>query len=468
MFVLACAALAPADTIRLKSGRTIVADRVREKNGRVYYEIGDNSYAIPKSLVESIESSEPAAVPPNPKSPPASGRMAPPVKTPQPPPVPRQDGAPVVIRDGQVDTDALAALERAGDAEATAAGLFAAGRHEYSRGDRERARAYFERAVKLAPDNPDYLTQYATVLVQLGKGAEAIPLAERATRLAVNPADAFTVLGFACYTADRASDAITAWGRALELRPDPTVQRFLEKAQRELQTEAKFSHTDSGHFSVRYEGDSTTDGLRDQVQQTLEADYRDLVRQLGIEPQGSIAVALYTDQAFFDVTQAPAWIGALNDGKLRIPIQGLTAITPDLARVLKHELAHSFINQAARGRCPQWLHEGIAQLMEPKTLGPTRGARLAELYRQGAQIPLNRLEAPFLTLSPFEAVLAYDEALGAAEYIRDTNGMERLSEVLVRIGDGSSTETALRSTMHAGYFDLEQRVGRYLVAKYGK
>ena len=32
------------------------------------------------------------------------------------------------------------------------------------------------------------------------------------------------------------------------------------------------------------------------------------------------------------------WAGAMNDGKLRIPIRGVNAMTPELARVLKHEL----------------------------------------------------------------------------------------------------------------------------------
>ena len=81
--------------------------------------------------------------------------------------------------------------------------------------------------------------------------------------------------------------------------------------------------------------------------------------------------SLYTGQAFFDVTQAPSWTGAVNDGKLRIPIEGVGSITPELAHVLKHELAHSFINQISAGRCPQWLHEGIAQALEPKPVSYT-------------------------------------------------------------------------------------------------
>ena len=49
------AAAASADTIHLKNGRTILADHVRENGNRYEYDIGDDSYAIPKSSVERVE-----------------------------------------------------------------------------------------------------------------------------------------------------------------------------------------------------------------------------------------------------------------------------------------------------------------------------------------------------------------------------------------------------------------------------
>ncbi|HEX9120781.1 MAG TPA: tetratricopeptide repeat protein [Terriglobales bacterium] len=462
--LLACSALMSADTIYLKNGRTIFADKVTENGPRVYYEVGDDAYAIPKTLVDHIEAG--GAPPPRSASP----------STPKPADVPNVSGSIVgsdavalkIIKDGRVDSEALAALERAGSAEQAAAGFFLAGRHEFERGDRERARFYLDRALSFAPQNDVILVSYASVLIQLGRPADAIPLAERATRTAPNSADAWMILGFADYSADRLPQAVIAWKRSLALRPDDNLQKYLARAQRELTTESEFSQADSGHFSFHYEGATTSADLRQQVQTSLENSYSDLVRDLGISPRQNISVSLYTNQAFFDVTEAPSWIGALNDGKLRIPIQGLSAVTPDLARVLKHELAHSFINQVSLGRCPQWLNEGIAQLVEPKQLGPTRGRRLAELYRDGHQIPLATLERSFLSFSPFEAILAYDESLAAAEYVRDTYGIGELRSILERLGDGSSTETSLRVTIHSGYSDLEDQIARHLYLKYGK
>src|SRR5262249_7872027 len=152
--------------------------------------------------------------------------------------------------------------------------------------------------------------------------------------------------------------------------------------------EANYTERDTGRFTLRYEGSATKDSLRQQIVGVLDRDYTELSGDLDIEPRQNIPVILYTEQAFFDVTQAPTWTGALNDGKLRIPVRGIDYVTPDLARVLKHELTHSFVNQASAGRCPQWLNEGIAQMEEGRTLNG-RGQRLAQLYKNKSQISLN-------------------------------------------------------------------------------
>lgn len=469
--ILALALSAWADaTIYLKNGRKISADDAVEKGDTVQYTIGDAQYAIPKSLVDHIENSatQPlsgAAVQP------ASDAGAIVAKLPAPEAGTMPASVAVssrVIHDGKVDDAALAAIEREGNSEQTAAAFFVAGRYEFERGSRDRARFYFERSVSFAPDNDTVLSHYAASLIQLGRAAEALPYAERATRVAPNSADAFTVLGFAYYESNGDVRAITAWKRALELRPDDALKAYLAKAEREEKAESDFRETETGHFVLHFEGSSTSDALRSAVLGELESAYNDLVTQLGGAPRASIPVSLYTNQAFFDVTQAPAWSGAINDGRLRIPVQGLTGVTPELRRVLRHELTHSFINQIAGGRCPQWLNEGIAQLMEPRTIGSTRGPRLAALYAAQQEIPLKNLELSFLNYSPFEAVLAYDESLAAAEYIHDTYGMSELESILRKIGEGNTPEAALRLTIHSNYSDMEDSIGQFLKTKYGK
>jgi hypothetical protein len=133
---------------------------------------------------------------------------------------------------------------------------------------------------------------------------------------------------------------------------------------------------------------------------------------------------------------------------------------------LKHELAHSFINQLSGGRCPPWLHEGIAQLLEPKSLG-SDGRQLAQLFKAQHNIPLNVLEGSFMNFSGGQAYLAYAESLATVAYINDSYGMGDIQRILQLLGQGSSTEAALRATIHSDYGGLESEVGKYLSDKYG-
>jgi hypothetical protein len=134
---------------------------------------------------------------------------------------------------------------------------------------------------------------------------------------------------------------------------------------------------------------------------------------------------------------------------------------------LKHELAHSFINQISAGRCPLWLHEGIAQLLEPKSLG-SDGRQLAQLFKAQRNIPLNGLEGSFMRFSSAEAYVAYAESLAAASYINDSYGMGDIQRILQLLGQGSSTEAALRATIHSDYGQLEFDLAKYLSDKYGE
>lgn len=452
---------APADVIRLKNGRTIWADQVRQLKDKIEYDVGEDTYAIPKSVVDRIDAGGVAPARSN-----AAVRDASDF-TPPPPTFDHEaDVSGKVIHDGKVDTDALDQLERDGKPDLAAAGYFLAGKHEVDRGNMAQAKHYFDLALRLEPNNSTLLTYYAACLLRTGHAAEAVTYAERAVRVDSDSPDALAMLGFAKFAADHTQDAIRAWKKSLKLRPDPVVAQHLERAEREQNAESDFSQHESTHFNLHFEGKQTSESFRRDVLATLESHYDDLVRNLGYSPHNTIAVTLYTEQAFFDVTRAPSWSGAVNDGKLRIPISGMNSMTSDLSRVLKHELTHSFVNQMSNGRCPTWLHEGIAQVEEGKS-SATYGRPLAQLFAAGQEIPYNALEGSFMRFSTPEAVTAYAESLAAVEYIRDTYGMSDIPRILDRLSQGSSMEVALRSTIHADYSQLRDELAKWLKDKYG-
>jgi len=463
VMLLAALGVASADTIHLKNGRVIVADHVRENGSHYEYDLGDDSYAIPKSLVERVDA---GGMPTHTAS--GSGKVAD-LPSFTPADSLANEGAVFVqiVKEGKVDPDVLTSLEGKGNAELSATANFIAGKFEFDHGNIAQSRRYFETALRFQTDNSTILTYYAAVLVRTGSAAQAVPYAQRAVRSAPDSPDAYTMLGYAQFASDHTKEAVSSWKRSLELRPDPAVQQFLAKAQREENVESDFTQHESSHFVLHYEGKQTSEAFRAQIVQALESDYDDLARDLGNPPRDSIVVTLYTEQAFFDVTHAPTWSGAINDGKLRIPVSGLTSMTSELAHVLRHELAHSFITQLSGGRCPPWLHEGIAQLLEPKSLGGD-GRQLAVLFKSQQNIPLNALEGSFINFSGAQAYVAYAESLAAVSYINDTYGMSDIQRILQRLSQGNSTEAALRATLHSDYGQFEADLARYLADKYGE
>ncbi len=456
---LLLAPFSAADIIRLKNGRSIVADSVREDKGRVEYRIGDNTFTISKSLVDKIESGAGTSAPARREELPD---FAPSTELPASPELLAR-----VVRDGRVDTEALARLDSPADPQLAAVAYYTAARHELNYGSADRARLYLERALAHRPDQTAILEYHAAVLLQLRRYSEAAGQAERATRLAPNSADAFALLGFGYFYLEKTAEAVLAWKRSLELRPNAVVQRYLEQAERDLTAEASFGQQESNHFALRYEGRQTSESFRRQLLATLEMHYSTLVRELDLAPRETISVILYTEEAFTDVTRAPAWTGALNDGKLRIPVEGLDSVTGELSRILKHELVHSFVNQITRNRCPVWLNEGVAMALEPRS-SSAQGRQLARLFAAQKHIPLGQLEGSFLRLGQAHASLAYLESLAAVEYIRETYGMSDVVRVLERIGEGSTTEAALRAVVRAGYGRLEEDVAAYLKRTYGE
>lgn len=452
-----------ADTIHLKNGRTIVADHVRENGNHYQYDIGDDSYAIPKSSVDRID----VGGMPAPSSSGAAKVAELPTFIPADSLANESTVLTEIVKEGKVDPSVLGGLEGKGNAELSATANFIAGKFEFEHGNIAQSRQYFENALRFQPENSTILIYYAALLVRTGNAAQALPFAQRAVRVAPESPDAYTMLGYAQFASDRTKEAVASWKRSLDLRPDATVQQFLAKAQREENTESDFAEHESSHFVLHYEGKQTSEALRAQILAALESDYDDLARDLGNPPHDNILVTLYTEQAFFDVTHAPSWSGAINDGKLRIPISGLGSMTPELARVLKHELAHSFITQLSGGRCPHWLHEGIAQMLEPKSLSGD-GHQLSLLFKSQQQVPLNVLEGSFMNFSGSAAYVAYAESLAAVSYINDSYGMGDIQRILQLLSQGSSTEAALRATIHSDYRQLESDLARYLADRYGE
>ena len=449
---------ASADVIHLKNGDLIYAEQVKDTGARIEYQKGYDSYTIPKSVVASVQKSpSPAA---------STTSQSIPAYTPETHAVGEDKFFDQILHTGKVDRGALIQIDSLGNPVETAIAFYIAGKKEFEAGDYASSRHDFETALRNDPQNPAILNFYAALLIKIGNPRQALIYAERAVEQAPDSADAYAVLGYAQYSDEHHREAIHSWKKSIALRPDTSIQQMIARAERETHAESNYTERETGHFLLRYEGAQSSETLRAQILETLESAYKDLSREFGSEPRSSISVVLYTSQAFFDVTRAPGWIGALNDGKIRIPLRGINSVTPGLTRVLRHELTHSFVQQVTLGRCPHWLNEGIAQMLEPKSIN-RGGAFLAQMFKTEREIPLNSLEGGFSNLSAAQADVVYMESLATVGYIRDHYGMSDVLRVLDKLGQGDSIESALRSTIHCDYRQLQQETGEALIHQFG-
>jgi hypothetical protein len=448
---------AAADTILLKNGRRIIASNVIEDGDHVRYETPAGEMSIPKSIVARIDRDNLGYS--------GAGAVAtsvPPVSAPEIDPLRgTEDISRLVIHDDSIDFGYIAQLEgaaRSGGSLAVdkaAAAHYVAAQFLVSKGDTGTAIDHYRQALSFEPDSVPLLLNLAVLYLRQSQFSTALDPLLHAQRISPDSADVAKLMGWAYYGANKMDQAVTEWKRSEKLRPDADVEHALQKAERDKTEEESYREGETAHFALKYNGSATPD-LAHGILHVLEDDFRDLESQLDFTPPEPIGVILYTEQSFADITRAPSWAGAINDGRIRIPVQGLTSVTPDLARVLKHELTHSFIGQKSHNRAPTWLQEGTAQYMEGRRSAES-AAGLLNAASQGGVPALASLEGSWLNLSGTSAALAYAWSLAAVESIIQTGGVSDVSRLLDAIATAPSTEAALRDSLHSDYADLQQQ-----------
>jgi tetratricopeptide (TPR) repeat protein len=467
-----CMTIAPsnllADIVYLKNGHKIVAEVAREDAKQVVLVREEGELTIPRALVDHID-----------KSPLATGETpqeaAPALDLPLPPPPvtePSGDSSSSIIKDNAIDKAYLQQLDNEvlRDPSVETRHRLAQGYQEAAifltrQGDPKGDIEKYRHALPFAPDDLALTLALGYLLVKQNRHNEAIELLlPAATHFPTSP-DIPVLLGSAYYATEHMDRAIAEWNRALAIQDNPRLREALARAEQEHSVASSYQELRSQHFLLRYDGNEAT-ALGAEVLKTLEVAFWDLQLDLDFFPREPIVVLLYPDQAFHDISRSPSWVGAVNDGKIRVPVSGLSSVTPDLARVLKHELVHSFVRQITSGRCPTWFNEGLAQLEEGATT-TSLGTRLARAFSNDHLPPFSALEGSFINLPADQVGLAYAKSLAALEYLRDTYGLGEIRRLLKFIPTNPNLNSLLQNELRVNYAAFEQEVASYIVKRYG-
>lgn len=223
-----------------------------------------------------------------------------------------------------------------------------------------------------------------------------------------------------------------ATSAAAQTRDDPQDRRARDEALQE-----QFFVSQGAHFTILFEGPKDY-ALASRALDVLEDAYFRIGTALYTFPDQPITVILYTQEQFRDITRAPGWAAGAYDGRIRIPIRGALEQPEELERVLSHELTHAMIQTIAPRGVPLWLNEGLAVAFEPHG----REWADAELARQPARLPFDRLTGSFSSFSGDEARLAYAQSARMAQSLLDDGGGATLVAILKDLAAGTSFRTA--------------------------
>jgi tetratricopeptide (TPR) repeat protein len=327
-----------------------------------------------------------------------------------------------------------------------------------TQGDLSAAKSSLEEALVLDRRNVATLANLAIVNYRMGNYRASEDLLLACLGREKNDQQLHLLLGEAYYAQEKVTQAINQWTTALQLGPNPEISLRLEKARKESGVHNELGVLQSAHFILRYDRKVSDYQLGQQILTTLEGLYHKLSVDLTSQAPGTVAVILYPDEAYFDITKAPSWSGALFDGKIRIPTRGLGSVTPELAAVLVHELAHAFIRSLPGRGCPAWFNEGVAQFAEGKSAS-NHNKWLEALNKAQGLTPLTGLKASFAGLPASAASLAYIEGLAAVEFLVASVGKSTIRRVLDLMGQNYNFESAFQNATSKSVeqFDSEWR-----------
>lgn len=334
-----------------------------------------------------------------------------------------------------------------GAAELTASQLEAASEHL------QEAAALGERAEVLRALGFTHLREadYVQATVQL----------ERALQIA--PADTSTMLALAeaYLKQDKRPQALDLLHRAKEAGAGgPALDKRLRQLSREVDAEWDFVHRESPHFRLSFADDEDPGAVR-LVLGALEDAYFDVGAKFGYYPDERTPVVLYTKQDFHTVTQTPDWAGAAFDGRIKLPVGGLSAADDNFPRVVRHEYAHSLVARLSRGQCPVWLNEGIAVWAEETEEGEREA--WAERTLAGQDLfTLNQLNGSFVQLPAARAEVAYAQSYLAVRTLIDSYGARTISSLLIALSQSGDLAHAFAAVYPDDLPRFEERLLRQL------
>ena len=330
------------------------------------------------------------------------------------------------------------------------------GRDAYQAGRPAEAVEHYRQAVDASPDRAHW-AGLAIAHGGAGELARGQAVLEQGLRAFPDDSELLYLLADFQERQGRTREAVETLRRLLARESGHARGRtLLARLEREQGVEGGYWSQESPHFLVRYEGGGGIDVGRSVVD-NLERAYESLGRDFGVFPKERVQVGIYVTKTFAELGGIPPEfaehvLGFYDFQKLRLRLSASQAGSIGLERLVRHEYTHLLIHQATNGHAPRWLHEGLAQVAEPRS-APRFVETDVALDRQ--QYTLAGLERLFRS----NAVgAAYQLSHVVSEFLVERRGMAGIRALLGRLGQGEPMDQALKESAGVSVEDVEARL----------
>ncbi len=302
------------------------------------------------------------------------------------------------------------------------------------------------------PDSAELLGVLAQAHLKEGNRDEAQSLAFRAEAKDPRCIQGVTALALWAERYDTLERAREYWERVLRLDPERgQAERHLRKVIKLQKVYSRMHQMvprnadgspagpdvelsiKTGNLNIRYMAQSQRDLVMPCIG-TLSSVADEVNRYLGFEPAGYTVNLAGGNQA---VQKAGEWAAACY-----VREQAEILINPDVLAdkeldfyfvALAHEYVHLAVDTLSGGMAPQWLDEGLAQILTQHQNEADR-AILAKAVSADASLPLAMLSQEFGQLLEKPLIdLAYAQAYSLMEYLIERIGWDGIRKVLVEL-----------------------------------
>lgn len=298
--------------------------------------------------------------------------------------------------------------------------------HQY-----KQAEAYFQEAMKLAPELAGPVADLAKLYLQIGAEDKAREFLDKAHRLDDFRADIVNYI----------------------------------KLLKEMET---FEVLETEHFIIKVARNEDR-VLLDQVGEYAEKMHKEVCADFNHVPPVKTIVEIFPTHPQFSVRiTGRGWIGTIGAATGTV----IVMVAPNKERsqfgtfnwatVLRHEYTHTVTLSATNNNIPRWFTEACAVWQQPDRRDFDAVRKLVAATRMGQLYPIKELDWGFIRPSRGGGQqLAYAQAEWMMEYVIHAKGYKAILKMLEGFRDGHSQEKVLHDALGMSEGDLDKGFGEW-------